>query len=72
MLVGDKVKFLGYNKEQAEWGNGDDPRGALEAGENYTIEEIQVDNWVTFIRLEGVEGQFNNAMFKPVRKKKAR
>ncbi len=73
MRVGDKVKFNGYDKVQAEWGHGDDPRGKLVAGEKYTIAEVVDEGgWVTFIRLEGIEGRYNNVMFKPVRKKKAK
>ena len=60
--VGDKVTFNGYTKEQVMWGNNDTPY-MLILGRTYKIEDVDVHNSHTKVKLKGIVGLFNSVHF---------
>jgi hypothetical protein len=66
MNVGDKVKFIGADKDQIQWGNNDDPNLVCNREDVYEIGYVEVHNWHTKVRLLGIEGIFNNVSFEEV------
>lgn len=61
-----KVRYLGATSEQVAWSGNDDPRKVLIIGEVYGVEDFEIHNWHTKIRLVGINGQFNDASFEYV------
>ena len=66
MKEGDKVIFLGCNKEQILWGNNNDPNPILEKGKTYVVESVLVKSMHTKIELVGYKGKFNSVCFDEV------
>ena len=64
--AGDWVRYIGLDEKQISWG-GDNPEG-LEIGQQYQITTVDVQNWKTFLTLEGFDGEYNSVGFKPVDK----
>lgn len=63
---GDKVKFTGEN------GSNYDQIQALKVlnvGQEYTVDKVEIGNWYSYVRLQGVNGRFNTAMFDDVKEK---
>ena len=60
---GDEVKFIGCTTEQINFGSCDDPRDLLQIGGKYTVEDVDVHDWHTKIKLKGINGQFNSVCF---------
>lgn len=63
MKRGDKVKFLGCDKEQIRRGNNDDTREKLIIGNEYVVENVEVHSWLTKISLINIKGKFNSVCF---------
>lgn len=60
----DKVIYKGTSDEQVRWGGNDDPRGLLQEGREYEVEEREVHSWHTKLRLKGYPGKvFNSVCF---------
>lgn len=66
MKRGDYVKFLGFSKEQINWGGCDDPSPHLFVGDKYYVERVEVHTYHTKIELRGVKGRFNSVCFEVV------
>lgn len=62
--VGDRVKYLGYTKEQVRWGNNDTPY-MLIVGRTYTISWVEVHSQHTKVSIKGVDNnmKFNSVHF---------
>jgi len=60
---GIKVKYIGASDDQVRWGNCDDPRGILQQGYEYIIEDMIIGSWHTKLILRGIEGKFNSVCF---------
>ena len=63
-----KVIYTGASDEQVNWGGNTDPRNILDEGKEYKVEFKDVHSWHTKIKLEGIDGLFNDASFKYVDK----
>lgn len=61
----ERVIYIGTSDEQVRWGSNDDPRGVLQEGKEYEVEQAEVHSWHTKIKLVGIEGRFNSVSFKP-------
>lgn len=59
-----KVIYIGASEEQVRWGGNSDPRGLLEEGKEYEVEDKEVHSWHTKIKLKGIDGKFNDASFR--------
>ena len=60
--IGDRVKFIGCDKDQIAWGNNDDPY-MLILDRIYTVEYVEVHSQHTKISLKGIIGKFNSVCF---------
>ena len=59
-----RVRYTGASDAQVNWGGNDDPRGHLNQGEVYVVENTDVHDWHTKISLRGFPGMvFNDASF---------
>ena len=63
--VGDNVRFLGWTKEQVEWGNNDTPY-MLIRDRIYTITDVDIHRQHTKVQIKGVIGRFNSVHFQVV------
>lgn len=63
MEIGDRVRFKGCDKDQRNWGNGDNPAGKLRIGSEYIVSNVEVHSWHTKISVEKIEGKFNSVCF---------
>jgi hypothetical protein len=61
--VGDQVVYLGTTDAQVNWGANTDPRGILNEGNTYIIEDIRVHSQHTKLTLSGIAGRFNSVSF---------
>jgi hypothetical protein len=63
-----RVRYTGdASDDQVRWGGNDDPRGVLEPGAEYVVEEEEVHTWHTKYHLVGVPGlRFNSVHFADV------
>ncbi|MHA1471173.1 MAG: hypothetical protein ACTSSP_11520 [Candidatus Asgardarchaeia archaeon] len=61
-----KVKFDGCEDEQANWGQGSDPRKCLTIGETYEVDDIEPHTWHTLYYLTGFDEPFNSVSFTEV------
>lgn len=66
----DRVRYLGNTTdEQVRWGNNDDPRVHLVAGEIYMLSRVEVHSWHTKFFIadkDGLECRFNSVNFEYV------
>ena len=60
---GDRVRFLGGNLAQVQWGGGSDPRGVITVGQVLTVQDVDVHTWHTKLTFEEVSGRYNSVMF---------
>ena len=60
---GDKVKYIGLDQDQINYGLGRDPRELLVVGSDYFVEYTDVGNWSSTVKLQGFEGEFNTVGF---------
>jgi hypothetical protein len=60
-----QVTFNGCSDAQANWGQGEDPRGLLKEGDTYEVINKEVHSWHTlfFIEIGGKELGFNSSCF---------
>ena len=65
MKVGDNVRFLGWTKEQVNWGNNDTPY-MLIRDRVYTITDVDIHNQHTKVQIKGVLGKFNSVHFQVI------
>ena len=63
--VGDNVRFLGWTKEQVEWGNNDTPYMLIK-DRIYTITDVDIHRQHTKVQIKGVIGRFNSVHFQVV------
>lgn len=63
---GDKVVFLGSDKEVNKWGSCDSPNGLLVIGNAYTVSHTEVHSDHTKVFLKEVNGGFNSVLFDDV------
>lgn len=57
---GAKVRFTG---EGGYPGQAERARERLEVGRVYTVHEIDVENWVSYVTLAEIEGEYNTVLF---------
>jgi len=55
--VGDKVRFVGYTKEQVRWGGNATPN-MLTIGHTYTIQGVERHSSHTKVTIKGVDDSF--------------
>jgi len=60
---GTKVYYVGASDDQVRWGIGDDPRGKLVRGGEYTVDHTDIHGSYTTVYLEGIDGRFNSVCF---------
>jgi len=61
---GDRVKYIGCDDSQMNYGGNDDPRDILVIGGTYSISKTEVHSWHTKIYLIGLEKyKFNSVCF---------
>ena len=65
MKVGDNVRFLGWTKEQVNWGNNDTPY-MLFRDRVYTITDVDIHRQHTKVQIKGVVGRFNSVHFQVI------
>tara|TARA_Y100000033_G_scaffold6079_1_gene4989 strand:- start:450 stop:659 length:210 start_codon:yes stop_codon:yes gene_type:complete len=63
--VGDNVRFLGYTKEQVNWGSNDTPY-MLILDRVYTVSDVEVHRQHTKVQIKGVLGKFNSVHFQVI------
>lgn len=62
-----KVKYVGADDLQVNWGNNDDPRKYLTEGSIYEVLKEEVHSWHTKIVLRGFdEFKFNSSSFENI------
>ncbi len=59
----DKVKYIGYCRDQVKWGNNDNPDDVLARGQEYIVEQTEVHTAHTKISIKGYKGKFNSICF---------
>lgn len=57
------VIYEGCVDSQVDYGGHDDPRGILEIGKEYELEEVIVHSCSTDIKLKDIDGLFNSVCF---------
>ena len=65
MKPGDNVRFLGWTKEQVNWGNNDIPY-MLIRDRVYTISDVDIHSQHTKVQIKGVLGKFNSVHFQVI------
>ena len=65
MKVGDNVRFLGWTKEQVNWGN-NDTTYMLIRDSVYTITDVDIHSQHTKVQIKGVLGKFNSVHFQVI------
>jgi len=65
MKPGDNVRFLGWTKEQVNWGNNDTPH-MLIRDRVYTITDVDIHRQHTKVQIKGVLGKFNSVHFQVI------
>lgn len=60
---GTKVKYVGVNDDQVNWGSCDDPRKDLTEGAEYLVDRTEVHSWHTKVVLQGFEGKYPSVAF---------
>ena len=60
---GHKVKYIGTDDRQVQWGGCDDPRKVLTEGNVYEVEEVEIHSWYTKVYLVGISQGFNSCSF---------
>ena len=65
MKPGDNVRFLGWTKEQVNWGNNDTPY-MLIRDRVYTITDVDIRSQHTKVQIKGVLGKFNSVHFQVI------
>lgn len=59
-----EAKFIGCSKDQIAWGGCDDPKGILQVGRIYEVEDVEIHSWHTKYILKGLPGgKFNSVCF---------
>ncbi len=61
-----RVRFLGCDEPQQNWGGPYADHSNLEVGKEYILEDFVVHSWHTKIYLEGFTGAFNSVCFEGV------
>lgn len=61
---GMKVKYIGTDDYQVNWGGNDDPRGVLVEGGLYTVDKVEVHTWHTKYHINGK--RYNSVSFEPL------
>lgn len=63
-----KVKYIGADDHQVQWGNNDDPRLYLKIGEEYEVWNKEVHSWHTKLILSKFRKlKFNSVCFEEVK-----
>jgi hypothetical protein len=66
MRHGTRVRFIGCDRDQINWGGCDDPNPVLFKDTVYYIERVDVHTWHSKIELRGIKGKFNSVCFEEV------
>lgn len=61
-----KVKYIGCDDAQANFGSGYDPRNLLVQGQVYELATQEVHSWHTLFYLKGIDGAFNSVCFEEI------
>ena len=66
MKTGDNVIFIGATSFQVEFGGYTDPRGILSLKKDYVVEWVNVQDYITEVKLVGIDKTFNSVHFRVV------
>ena len=63
---GTRVKYIGADQDQINWGGCDDPSEVLSIDGEYLVDHIEVHSWHTKVSLQGIAGEFPSVAFEDI------
>jgi len=58
---GTEVKFVGVGGYDSDVPNA--LKAGLIVGRTYSVKYVEINDWSSYVELEGIEGKFNTVMF---------